>query len=91
MTAANSPQATGPMTSVAPEVSVVIPAHNEAENLATLVPEIAASLDAVPHEIIVVDDASTDDTPAAGRAACRRRHRRAPRCDMSARSARARR
>jgi dolichol-phosphate mannosyltransferase len=47
-----------------PAVSVVIPAHNEAENLATLVPEIAAALGAMPHEIVVVDDASTDVTSA---------------------------
>ncbi len=60
MNAPTSTEATG----TAPAVSVVIPAHNEAENLATLVPEIAASLGGVPHEIIVVDDASTDDTPA---------------------------
>ena len=64
MNAAISSQATGSAPAVAPAVSVVIPAHNEAENLATLVPEIAASLGAMPHEIIVVDDASTDDTPA---------------------------
>ncbi len=47
-----------------PAVSVVIPAHNEAENLAGLIPEIAASLGSMPHEIVIVDDASTDDTPA---------------------------
>lgn len=47
-----------------PAVSVVIPAHNEAENLASLIPEVAASLGAVSHEIVIVDDASTDDTPA---------------------------
>jgi glycosyltransferase involved in cell wall biosynthesis len=55
---------TGETGRTTPEVSVVIPAHNEAENLATLVPEIAASLAEVPHEIVVVDDASTDTTPA---------------------------
>ena len=47
----------------APAVSVVIPAHNEAENLASLVPEIAAALAATPFEIVIVDDASTDTTP----------------------------
>ncbi len=46
-----------------PAVSVVIPAHNEAENLASLLPEITAVLRAIPHEIVVVDDASTDTTP----------------------------
>ena len=47
-----------------PEISVVVPALNEAENLAGLVPEIAASLAGRPYEVIVVDDGSTDDTAA---------------------------
>lgn len=64
MKEATSTQATGTGPAAAPAVSVVIPAHNEAENLATLVPEIAVSLSGVPHEIVIVDDASTDDTPA---------------------------
>lgn len=61
-----------------PAVSVVIPAHNEAENLATLIPEIATALSGVAHEIVIVDDASTDTTPqvirslAAGGIAVRR-------------------
>ena len=46
-----------------PAVSVVIPAHNEAENLAALLPEIAAALGGIAHEIVIVDDASTDTTP----------------------------
>src|SRR5260221_14301463 len=45
-----------------PEVTVVVPARNEAENLAELLPEIAAALGKTPHEIILVDDGSTDDT-----------------------------
>ena len=64
----NATPKSGPMQTVpmagAPAVSVVIPAHNEAANLATLIPEIAASLGLTPHEIVIVDDASTDDTPA---------------------------
>ncbi|TFF25555.1 glycosyltransferase [Jiella endophytica] len=46
-------------------VSVVVPAKNEAANLAVLVPEIAAALAARSHEIVVVDDGSTDTTAAA--------------------------
>ncbi len=46
------------------KVSVVIPAHNEAENLAALVPEIAAALGSRRFKIVVVDDGSTDDTQA---------------------------
>ena len=61
--ATSSGDGTGEAGATTPEVSVVIPAHNEAENLATLVPEIAESLADVPHEIVIVDDASTDTTP----------------------------
>src|SRR5258706_13683604 len=68
----------------APEVTVVVPARNEAENLAELLPEIAAVLGKTPHEIVLVDDGSTDDTAAvvmrlagAGLAARRVAHARA--------------
>jgi dolichol-phosphate mannosyltransferase len=47
-----------------PKVAVVVPARNEAENLAELLPEIAAALGETPHEIILVDDGSSDDTAA---------------------------
>lgn len=50
--------------SAAPALAVVIPARNEAENLAPLIPEIAAVLAGSAYEIVVVDDGSTDDTPA---------------------------
>ena len=46
-------------------ISVVIPARNEAGNIAALVDEIDATLAAFrPFEIIVVDDGSTDTTVA---------------------------
>ncbi len=45
-------------------LSVVIPAHNEAENLPRLVQEVHESLHAkLPYELVVVDDGSTDETP----------------------------
>jgi dolichol-phosphate mannosyltransferase len=45
-----------------PVVSVVIPARNEAQNLPRLIEEIRLALIHQDHEIIVVDDGSTDDT-----------------------------
>jgi len=50
--------------SAAPLVSVVIPVRNEAPNIPPLVAEIEAALAGIPHEIIYVDDGSTDDTSA---------------------------
>jgi len=47
-----------------PLLSVVIPARNEAENLAELIPEIATAVGSIPFEVVVTDDGSTDDTPA---------------------------
>jgi dolichol-phosphate mannosyltransferase len=47
------------------KLSVVIPAHNEADTIAETVQTIAARLaeEAIPYEIVVVDDASQDATP----------------------------
>jgi dolichol-phosphate mannosyltransferase len=48
------------------KVSIVVPAHNEAEVIAPTIGSIAAALDAAgrDYEVIVVDDASTDGTAA---------------------------
>jgi dolichol-phosphate mannosyltransferase len=49
----------------APELSVVVPVHNEAGNIGPLLDEIGSALrSVVPFEIVVVDDQSTDDTLA---------------------------
>jgi dolichol-phosphate mannosyltransferase len=47
-----------------PALSVVVPVHNEAENLRPLILEIAAALKGgEPFEIVYVDDGSSDETP----------------------------
>ena len=48
-------------------MSVVLPAYNEADNLAELIPETTAALrDAgLTYEVVVVDDGSTDGTSDA--------------------------
>ena len=43
-------------------ISVVIPAHNEAATLQVMVSAVADELRAEDHEIIIVDDGSTDGT-----------------------------
>jgi dolichol-phosphate mannosyltransferase len=45
-------------------LSVVAPMHNEAGGASRLVEEIAVALNGFDHEIIIVDDASTDETLA---------------------------
>jgi glycosyltransferase involved in cell wall biosynthesis len=53
----------------APELSVVLPAYNEAESLPRLWSELGPVLDALGRtaEVIIVDDGSTDATPAIAR------------------------
>jgi len=46
-----------------PRVSVVIPTHNEAENLPHVLPRVPSEV----HELIIVDGHSQDDTPAVAR------------------------
>lgn len=55
----------GTLAAPAPLLSVVIPVRNEAPNIAPLVAEIEAALAGITHEIVYVDDGSTDGTAAA--------------------------
>jgi dolichol-phosphate mannosyltransferase len=47
-----------------PLISVVVPVHNEAPNLLPLINAISMALDGIDHEIVYVDDGSSDATPA---------------------------
>lgn len=57
---------TGTALPTAPfEIAVVVPVHNEAENIRPLIEEISAALeDVANYEIVYVNDGSTDDTAA---------------------------
>jgi len=49
-----------------PRISIVVPAFNEAPNLPTLVEEVEGAVSPLgePWELVVVDDGSTDGSPA---------------------------
>ncbi len=53
-----------PFTVDDPQISVILPTLNEAENLPLVTPRIAAALAGRTFEILVIDDASADQTPA---------------------------
>lgn len=44
------------------QLSVVVPVRNEEDNVAALITEVDAALKHISHEIIYVDDGSTDNT-----------------------------
>jgi len=55
-----------------PDISIVLPAHNEAGNIAPIAAAVAQAMAlAGPYEIVFVDDGSTDGTLAAVRSAAR--------------------
>lgn len=52
-----------PKKNITPDLSVVVPVHNEGENIDPLITEIRNALDPVlSYELIYVDDGSSDDT-----------------------------
>lgn len=60
----------------APQISVVVPVHNEAENIAPLIAEITAALEgSVDFEILYIDDGSTDATSVILQELRRKEHR----------------
>jgi len=60
------------MGAAGPEISIVLPAHNEAGNIAPIAAAIAQAMALLgSYEIVFVDDGSTDGTLAAIRAAAR--------------------
>jgi dolichyl-phosphate beta-glucosyltransferase len=67
----------GERLSPAPELSVVIPAYNEAERLPLTLERVCSYLDRAhpDHELIVVDDGSADGTTEAARKALAARSR----------------
>jgi len=50
------------MNSSQPAISIVVPMKNESENVGPLVQDIETACAAFDHEIILIDDGSTDDT-----------------------------
>jgi glycosyltransferase involved in cell wall biosynthesis len=52
---------------LSPALTVVLPCHNEAENIVRYGAELFPALDAlgIPYEVVIVNDGSTDDTAAA--------------------------
>lgn len=56
------------LPTAAPELTVVLPTYNEAENIPVIVGKIADAMGGIAHEVIVVDDDSPDGTAAVTRA-----------------------
>ena len=58
----NSSPANSPAPAVSADFSVVIPCYNEADNILALVDEVVTACVGLAFEILVVDDASTDES-----------------------------
>ena len=53
---------TGPVACRGPELAVIVPTYNEAENVAEIVRRVALALEGVDWELVFVDDDSPDET-----------------------------
>ncbi|MFQ5558492.1 MAG: glycosyltransferase [Acidimicrobiales bacterium] len=63
MTAADTrPAPSAPDRRRVPVVSVIVPTYNESDNIGELIDRLGAVLADLPHEVIVVDDDSPDET-----------------------------
>ena len=47
-----------------PQLAVIVPSYNERDNIVSLYDKVATALKGIAFEFIVVDDNSTDATPA---------------------------
>src|SRR5688572_13523384 len=62
MNASHQLQALEPDTQLLQDVSIVVPAYNEAKSLPTVLPEMLAFCTKHGARLILVNDGSTDDT-----------------------------
>ena len=70
----------------APELTVVVPSHNERGNVARLMERLSVALHGMPFEVLFVDDLSPDGTAAE----VRRVAAADPRCRLISRCSRGR-
>jgi dolichol-phosphate mannosyltransferase len=54
-----------------PLLSIIVPAYNEAENIARLLERVHRALQGINYEIVIVDDGSFDGTSEAALASAR--------------------
>ena len=60
----SNPSAAQPIEHAPFELAVVVPVHDEADNIRPLIEEIRAAVEGVcAYQIVYVDDGSTDATP----------------------------
>ncbi len=58
----DSTQSPQPKPKPKPKLSVVVPLYNEEDNVLPMIEELHRALESIPHELVLVDDGSTDGT-----------------------------